>query len=151
MTYKEKNKALCEKYPFLLPRNRYTDEPLHGYDYEFTELDDMPAGWRIAFGEKMCAEIRDALVSKGMLEDYRIAQIKEKHGELAWYCNGDSDIMNIKRKYESMSRRTCIECGKPATRISVGWLSPYCEGCAPEGSRSLTVVDDGAPYDEGDE
>ena len=38
----EQNRALCKKYPFLLIRDG---------EYRFTELDDLPDGWRIAFGE----------------------------------------------------------------------------------------------------
>ena len=48
---KEYNKQLCEKYPFLLPRNRWTGLVHPDYDYSYTELDAMPTGWRKAFGE----------------------------------------------------------------------------------------------------
>ena len=26
----------------------------------------------------------------------------------------------------------CVCCGKPATRITSGWISPYCDACCPE-------------------
>lgn len=48
---KEYNKQLVEKYPFLLPRNRWTGKVQEDYDYSYTELDGMPDGWRKAFGE----------------------------------------------------------------------------------------------------
>ena len=96
----EENRHLCTLYPFLIPSNRFSGKRINcgekGYwpgdpeempewDYEFTELDDMPDGWRIAFGEQMCAEIKQALLEEGgekLLNEYRILQIKEKYGLL---------------------------------------------------------------------
>lgn len=60
----EYNRRLTEKYPFLIPRNRWTDVISKDYDYTYTELDAMPDGWRWAFGEQMCEEIRNALLKK---------------------------------------------------------------------------------------
>ena len=37
-----------------------------------------------------------------------------------------SDIIN---KYTELSYRTCCVCGKPATKISRGWICPYCDDC----------------------
>ena len=78
----EENKRLVERFPFLLPRSRWTDLPEEDYDYSWTELDAMPDGWRKAFGEMMCSEIKCALlsVSQEALDNYRIVQIKEKYG-----------------------------------------------------------------------
>lgn len=145
---KKRNKALCDKYPFLIPSNRFNgrritqgkgywpgspdDDP--EYDYEFTELDAMPEGWRLAFGKDLCRELKEELERQGngALDEYRITQIKEKYGYLCWYSNwwtkGIDDIIN---KYAELSRHTCIRCGKPATRVTVGWVSPYCDDCCP--------------------
>lgn len=82
------NKALIGEYPFLLPRNRFTDEVPKNYDYSYTELDDLPKGWRINFGEDICKEIKDELVKYEALDSYRITQIKEKFGSLRWYDAG---------------------------------------------------------------
>lgn len=140
---KEYNKQLCEKYPFLLPRNRWTGKVPADYDYSYTELDDMPDGWRKAFGEKMCEEIKQELEEKGILHQYRISQIKEKYGELCWYDFGCTTkiLREIIPKYEKLSTRTCIKCGKPATRITLGWISPYCDDCCPIGEYA-TYVDE---------
>ena len=128
----QKNKALIERYPFLLPRNRLTDEVVGDYDYHYTELDAMPEGWRIAFGEQMCEEIREELIKAGCLDEYRISQIKEKYGSLCWYDFGATAKMfrEIIPKYSKLSERTCIRCGKPATKISQFWISPWCDECA---------------------
>lgn len=131
-TNQAKNKALIDRFPFLMPRNRWTDKIPEDFDYSYTELDAMPDGWRKAFGEQMCEEIRAELVRVDYLDKYRITQIKEKYGTLRWYDLGCTERMlhEIIPKYESLSARTCIQCGEPATKISTGWISPYCNGCA---------------------
>lgn len=124
------NRELCEKYPWLIPTNRWTGEVVEDYDYDYTELDSMPDGWRIAFGDQMVEELNQELVKGGFVNDYRITQIKEKYGGLRWYDNGNTkEGYNIINKYESLSRRTCICCGKPAKYITFGWISPFCEDC----------------------
>ncbi len=144
---KKENKRLCDTYPFLIPSNRFSgkrincgekgywpgdpDEMPPEWDYEYTELDDMPDGWRKAFGEQMCTEIKQALVEEGLLDDYRITQIKEKYGCLRWYSNFSTrKVEQIINKYEELSLRTCIICGAPATRLSRSWICPYCDKCA---------------------
>ena len=85
---KEENKRLIERFPFLMPHNRWTDEEPEDFDYSYTELDAMPDGWRKAFGEQMCEEIREELVRVDYLQKYRITQIKEKYETLRWYDFG---------------------------------------------------------------
>lgn len=148
----KENKRLCDEYPFLIPSNRFSGKRINcnekGYwpgspeeqppewNYEYTELDDMPEGWRKAFGEQMCIEIKQALLEEGgekLLDAYRIVQIKEKYGYLRWYDNFTTDkIQNIINKYEVISSKTCIKCGKPATKLSCGWICPWCDECASE-------------------
>lgn len=145
---KEENKALCERYPFLIPWNCFSGmliteaqnggyylhvpDKIPEYDYEFTLLDSMPEGWQKAFGIQMCEEIRDALIEDGDLDTYRVVQIKEKYGGLRWYDTGvkvGSRVHDIIRKYENLSTVTCIVCGKPATRVTIHWISPFCDDC----------------------
>lgn len=129
---KESNQKLIERFPFLMPCNRWTGEVPEDYDYSYTELDSMPDGWRKAFGEQMCEDIREELVRAEYLDQYRISQIKEKYGTLCWYDFGCTERMlrDIIPKYEHLSARTCIRCGNPATKASTGWISPYCDTCA---------------------
>lgn len=138
---KEQNRKLIERYPFLLPHNRWTDKVPEDYDYSYTELDAMPDGWRIAFGEQMCEEIRQELVKIGYLDKYRITQIKEKFGALRWYDHGCTEKMlrEIIPKYENLSAYTCIRCGKPATRITLDWICPFCDDCVPRGKNGETT------------
>lgn len=154
---KEENRQLCEKYPFLIPSNRWSgvritegagfwpgspdDAP--DWDYEYTELDVMPKGWRIAFGEQLCAELKDELERAGLLDDYRITRIKEKFGELRWYDSGNTEEgYRILDKYAKLSVRTCICCGKPATRVTRGWVSPYCDECCPDEPEFTTPIEE---------
>ena len=122
---KEQNKELVKRFPFLMPPHEELD-----YDYEHTLLDDMPPGWRKSFGVQMCEEIAQVLYENDYLDKYKIAQIKEKFGELRWYDFGAPDkVQEIIDKYSRISAKTCISCGKPATRITLGWIAPYCDDC----------------------
>lgn len=146
----EENKRLCERYPFLIPWNRWSGklitecaagekgywagnpDELPEYNYEYTELDDLPDGWRKAFGAQLCEDLRNALIEDGDLDRWRIVQLKEKYGAMRLYDNGykeGSRVPEIIDKYERISERTCIVCGAPATRITLGWISPFCDAC----------------------
>ena len=133
------NWILCGKYPFLIPRYDWSGEIIEDYDYTSTYLDDIPVGWKIAFGEMMCEEIKQELVRCNYLDKYMITQIKEKYGELRWYDNGtpvDCKVPEIIDNYSMLSRNICIICGKPDVPITDnGWISPYCKKCytAPSG------------------
>lgn len=124
------NKELVEKYPFF----KLDD------DYKYTMLDDMPKGWRKAFGDKFCEELLDAVKKADLLDDFKIIQIKEKFGALRVYSNKYTDeIFDLFNKYETLSETICIECGKPATKITLGWISPYCDNCIPKNSDGTEV------------
>ena len=128
------NKELVEKYPFLWPRDWSGKKlDLDIWWYDGSALDDMPDGWRIAFGDEMMEELAEELKKYDWLDKYYPVQIKEKYGTLRWYDNGwpaDSKILEIIQKYEHLSYSTCISCGKPARWISRGWIMPFCEDCA---------------------
>lgn len=122
------NKELIENYPFLRPRSRWTGKIIEGADY--TELDSMEPGWREAFGEQMCQEIKEALIKNEMLDNFRILDIKEKFGMLRFYYFGDDSqrsILNIVGKYEALSKVTCCKCGEIAGQKYLGL--PLCESC----------------------
>ena len=153
------NKALCERYPFLIPRNVWTDSIVEDYNYEFTELDSlieitdyynlsifmttrgeifteldgMPDGWRKAFGIQFMEELREELIKVNNLNTFRIIQIKEKFGGLRFYINGappNSKIYDIIDKYEDLSFEICEFCGAPGkTEDYQGWLFTWCKNC----------------------
>ena len=97
-----------------------------------TELDAMEPGWRKVFGIKICKEFKKQLKKEGNLYKFRIYQIKEKWGLLRIYHNGSQEIENIINKYEDLSEKICICCGKPATKMTKGWISYYCDSCYPK-------------------
>ena len=94
----------------------------------------MPEGWWKAFGKQMVKEIEDEIGGwdDEELKDFDIT-VKEKYGELrVYYTVGNDTLDKIFYKYEQLSKKTCILCGRPASWISKGWIVPYCNECAAE-------------------
>ena len=94
----------------------------------------MDEGWRKAFGLQMCEDIRKELIKHNFLHKYRIAEIKEKYGELRWYDFGvpkmGTKIWDIIDYYTELSRHTCYVCGAPAeVTDDGGWLITMCPDC----------------------
>lgn len=136
---KEANKKICDRYPFLIPRDwegnrmdKYDD-----WDYTFTDYDLIPAGWQRGFGEQMCEEIRDALIEVDELETFYFTDIKEKYGHLRMYFWGSDKLADIAHKYEELSGKTCIVCGRPATHMTKGWIMPMCDHCDREDEEAI--------------
>lgn len=126
MNSRNENRRLIGQYPFLRPWGTCPAS------FESTELDTMPTGWRIAFGEELCKEIMEELTRNSCVDSYRVVQIKEKHGALRWYSQGGTERIHreIVPKYEKLSRRICIQCGRPAALISKDWIAPWCDACS---------------------
>ena len=130
-----KNWILINKYPFLMPKYwnpetmRY--EVDENYKYNFTLLDEMPDGWRKAFGEMMCEEIYNALVECDGLDDYIVLDIKEKFGMLRWAdAPFYEKVSRITDKYSTLSENICMFCGKPDVPITgTYWTYPICKDC----------------------
>lgn len=103
-------------------------------NYEW--LYSIPQGWE-EIGRQMIQEC------EAINSSYQIADMKEKWGELRVYSyinnydndgwlmpsSNDEEIEAIEEKYVKLSRKTCCICGKPATKISTGWICPYCDDC----------------------
>ena len=118
---------LCIKYPFL--KSYFNRKKLI---VRYTYLDEMPEGWKKAFGLQLCKELKEALLreSKQKLKNYHVNQVKEKYGSLHWYDSGGNvETDKIIKKYEEISWHTCCKCGRPASVISTGWICPYCDNC----------------------
>lgn len=113
-------KEVLERYPFL----RFKDS-------DFTHLDFIPCGWKNLCLE-LCEEIRTELLKhEGALENYQILQLKEKYGWLRWYDNNDSDDINlwpIIHRFEKLSTRTCVICGRTTMNSSSRGV-PMCGEC----------------------
>ena len=122
-----RNYFFCLKYPFWRSRNVWTDKP-SGYSY--TRYEEIPDGWRKAFGKQLSKDLKKALIKDGYLKEFRFSQIKEKWGELCLYNFGTGkESGKVIEKYELMSRGYCFICGKPARYVTDGWVSYLCEDC----------------------
>ena len=90
-------------------------------NYEW--IDSVPRGWH-ELARKMIEEC------EAIYPDWKIVDLKEKFGAIRCYDNGSpKEVQEIIDKYEAISARTCCNCGKPATRISTGWILPWCDNC----------------------
>lgn len=126
------NQLLCEKHPWLLPYNAYSGKLPKDYNYEYTWLDELEEGWRVAFGDQLIEDIQAALdmLPLEIRNNFRILQIKEKYAMLRIYTSPTPvAIHEVIGKYEELSKWICGRCGKRATRISTGWYYPFCDDC----------------------
>ena len=140
----KKNYELCMKYPILVPKNAWTGKEVKDYDYEYTMLDHIEDGWRIAFGEEWAKEIQEAIykIPEEDRDNIYILQLKEKYGVFTQYFSHYTDeLYKVIHKYEDLSKKICINCGKPATKISLGWISPYCSDCSKKIAKHNRLVD----------
>lgn len=129
-----RNKRLCKKYPFLLPRNVWTGKIPSDYDYSYTLDDCLIGAWK-RFSPKIWKELKSILVEGNYLNDFYFEQIKEKYGALRLYygpipANISDKIYAWEDKYEKLSAESCIYCGREATHYTAGWISYVCEKCA---------------------
>ena len=150
----EENKKLCAKYPFLA----WHGDPLYvGYteegepDFGYTWEDEVPEGWRKAFCPQMWDELKAILEKADYIDKFRFAQIKEKYGTLRLYHDGIpeeifEEVCAWESKYEELSEKVCIHCGKPAKYMSLGWISPWCEDCVKEINGAVISIDDIEAY-----
>lgn len=127
-----KNFELCQKYPFLLPSDCFGRSVRldKDWDWSYTWYDDIPEGWKIAFGQDLIDEIREAALEEGVLDSLQIVDVKEKFGELRIYFEQYTDkIMEIVDKYTALSTGICIVCGQPDVRTTRGYIIPICYDC----------------------
>lgn len=128
----KQNKRLIKEFPFLLPRNRFTDKKMKNFDYTWTELDNLASGWKDSFGLELCENLKRLLVKANFLKKYRIIDIKEKYGTLRLYSNGvpeeiSDEYETLINYYEDKSQLVCHICGKPSKYVTDGWIEYLCE------------------------
>lgn len=113
---------------------------INGITYELKLL---PDGWVKAFISDLRKELADAIGSYA--NDFEVFQIKEKYGVMRLYWgwkdrdytseeeidlkNITTEVDEIISKYEKISKNTCVVCGKPATKMTTGWIMPVCDYC----------------------
>lgn len=126
----EQNKKLIEKYPFLLPRNLWTDEVSKDYDYTWTLANNLPDGWyRLVL--LFCKDAYSKM-SEAERKKFRFSDIKEKYGTLRLNNFGANEaVCKLITLYEHYSYNVCLGCGKLSTKESAGWwIASYCDDCA---------------------
>lgn len=123
-----RNKKLIERYPWIWPVNWHLKR-IHSYD--FTMYDDVPTGWKKAFGKIMLEEYREALIRHNYLDKFQWIQVKEKYGTLRLYSNAaPKEILDLESKYDHISGYFCISCGRMNVPVlTEGWVEPLCENC----------------------
>lgn len=111
------------------------------------EADFLPKGWTDTFIPEMKKELADVLGS--YVDDFTVFQIKEKYGALRMYWSwadrdyDENEVKDLKEltkeiqtlisKYEKISEKTCVACGKEATKMTTGWVLPTCDTCFENG------------------
>ena len=128
----EQNKELCNRMPYLIPRNVFTDEIDPDYDYSWTILDEADEGWRDLFLQ-LNEDILPYLIKYNCVNKFRWSQIKEKYGVLCAYNFGaPKEVHDIIMKYEFLSNYVCSNCGRPVvngTKYGYGWIYNSCLDC----------------------
>ena len=124
------NEELVQKYPWLGIYDHNGN-----LNTEYTWLDQIPDGWRKAFGTALVEDIQGVL-DQGGLEGFKLELIKEKYGELVIYTSvGNEELFRVLSAYRYISGRTCIDCGRvPVNVYDDGWMCPYCEEHKPSDS-----------------
>lgn len=126
----EQNKNLIDKYPFLQPRNVWTDTIPDDYDYSYIlGVDELPIGWQNIFLQ-MCEDLKKQLIKDNQLHTFRFSQIKEKYNRMECYNNGCSAAaQRIIDKYSHLASNVCIVCGKVACWETKGYYASFCDDC----------------------
>jgi len=133
----ERDKALCAKYPKIF-RNRRGDPRQTLMCFGF-EHDD---GWYDII-DTLCNTIQHHLDWKRGSDRFKgmpdeewdeghqtvAVQVKEKWGGLRFYVNSSDDYIDgAIALAESLSLRTCEQCGAPGKPRGGGWVRTLCDG-----------------------
>lgn len=105
------------------------------------EADFLPDGWTNTFVPELKKELANVLGS--YVDDFTVFQIKDKYGTMRIYWSwtdrkySSSEVVDLTeiseeveaviRKYENISEKTCVVCGKEATKMTNGWVMPVCD------------------------
>ena len=96
-----RNKKLIERYPWIWPVDWHWKRI---QSYNFTMYDDVPTGWKRAFGKIMLEEYREVLIRNNYLDQFQWIQVKEKYGTLRLYSNAaPREVLDLESKYDHIS------------------------------------------------
>ena len=104
-----RNKELVKRYPWIAPVD-WNWNRVKGYS--FTMYDDVPIGWRRAFGKIMLEDYREVLIRNNYLREFQWVQVKEKYGTLRLYSNGaPKEVVELETKYDYILEKSKYLCG----------------------------------------
>lgn len=126
----EQIKQLTTKYPYIIPRNLFTDEIVKDYNYTWTIADNLPTGWTRLF--LLWCKNANKIMSDKEINTFRFSDVKQKYGTMRLNNFGATEAVHrLITKYEAYSYNICSCCGKLATRESMGWwIESYCRDCS---------------------
>lgn len=102
-----------------------------------------PNEWTNKSVERAIADARYDVVSHAVPQVVAV-QVKEKFGTLRFYTNATDDYVHgLIAMAESMSARTCEECGVPGKTYYDGWHVTLCPQHAAEQGRSDEIENEG--------
>lgn len=132
-------KELVKQYPWLKPRNVWTDKVDEDYDYSWMWIEPDEDGWQKAFFYYLMEDMKKELEEKDFVEQFRINEYKSKYGTMRLYGNAYLKSVN---DYEYMSANICEVCGRPDVGSTSGWITPICCTCFEK------YYNDTRPYEE---
>jgi len=127
----EKEEQLCNKYPLIFNLKRTPPgNPGRWWGFECGD------GW-FNIIDSLCGCIQSHIDRKKDLlpeekEELQVTavQVKEKFGGLSfYYYGGDEEIYAMTRLAESLSNKTCENCGSPGKKTNDGWIRTLCPIC----------------------
>jgi hypothetical protein len=134
----ELDKQLCEKYPKIFKmRNASMQETCMCWGFEHGD------GW-FDIIDAACKNIQQHIDWKRKTEPFAsmtdeefdeihqpvAVQVKEKFGGLRFYVdNCDDYASGVINLAESLSLRTCEQCGNKGMIRKGGWIKTLCDGC----------------------
>lgn len=123
-----RNKKLVKRYPWIAIVDWHRNNVK---DYSYTMYDDVPNGWKRAFGKIMLEEYREVLIRNHYLNDFQWIEVKEKYGTLRLYSNdAPGEVLRLESKYDYISGFFCLSCGRINSPVLTdGWVEPLCEDC----------------------
>jgi hypothetical protein len=132
------NEYIFTTYPWMKGLNLYNIK-----ERNWNYLYELPEGWVNSFISDWLNEV-DAIYQKftpEQKENFYVEQLKEKYGIFTQYFSFETEeLAEVIYKYENISWHTCVHCGAPASKHSLGYILPYCEKHAPLQSKDLTLT-----------
>jgi hypothetical protein len=126
---------LIEQFPWLNPREDWSNDYVQFDDEEeaWTELDDLPEGWKEGFLEEMLYEIDEVLNEYDCVETYRVIKAENHLGLFKWEHTGfdyeaKEHLDAIVKVYKKAALETCMECGmRGKSYLSNGEMVVACD------------------------